>query len=121
MFKCIYLVIIQLLFQPNLQGGRSGVCNMGTCNSSFFRFLSSCIIFQPHETWIWFSNNHIVTSIMYEANKANKTRPKKETKDASSFINVKKKTLIFINSITFSPFSYNLGPLFFLLYFILLV
>lgn len=61
---------------------------MGASDSSFFRFLGSFVVFQALETWIWFSNHHVITAIIYEANKENKTGPEKETKDASSFINV---------------------------------
>ena len=71
-----------------MQGGCSGVCSLGTCDSSFFGFLGNFLVFSALETWISFGSHHIVTAIMYEGNKAYKTGPEKETKDASSIINV---------------------------------
>lgn len=72
-----------------VQGGRGGLCDMGTCYSSFSGFLSSLFIFQAYTACFYLSNCHNAITFMHENYKASKTRQEKEAEDASSIIYVK--------------------------------
>lgn len=74
-----------------MQGGRGGLCDMGTRHFSFSGFLSCLFVFQAHTACFYLSNCHNAITFMHENCKANKTSQEKEAKDASSTIYVKTK------------------------------
>nr|GEW66882.1 hypothetical protein [Tanacetum cinerariifolium] len=68
--------------------GYVDVCNMGTCDSSFYRLLSCLVIFHPLEARFNLSNLNMVATIMYEGNQASKIESENKAKVDASFINV---------------------------------
>lgn len=61
---------------------------MGTRHFSFPGVLSCFVIFRACEDCIYLSMHHIAAAFMHEDYKASKTGPEKETKDASSIVDV---------------------------------
>jgi len=89
-----------------MQGGCGGFCNMGTYYFSLLSIFRSLSVLQAHPTCFYFSLHHSPIASMHENYKASKTRKEKETKDASSIVNVKRHQVL-----TFGifPFSYITG------------
>jgi len=73
-----------------VQGGCGGFCNMGTYYFSLLGVFGSLSVLQAHPTCFYFSLHHNPIAFMHENYKASKTRKEKETKDASSIVNVKR-------------------------------
>lgn len=63
---------------------------MGTCYFSLLGIFRSLSVLQAHPTCFYFSLHHNPIASMHENYKASKTRKEKETKDASSIVNVKR-------------------------------
>jgi len=61
---------------------------MGTHDFSFPGVLSCFIIFRACEACVHLSLHHIAAAFMHENYEASKTGPEKETKDASSIVDV---------------------------------
>ncbi|KAH1244196.1 hypothetical protein GmHk_06G014880 [Glycine max] len=91
-------------------GGCGGFCNMGTCYFSFLGLFRSLFVLQAHPACFYFSLHHNPIAFMHENYKASKACKEKETKDASSIVNVKwHQVLTFGIFPILLPFIYWLG------------
>ena len=92
-----------------MQGGCGGFCNMGTCYFSFLGLFRSLFVLQAHPACFYFSLHHNPIAFMHENYKASKACKEKETKDASSIVNVK-----WYQVLTFGIFPILLPPIYWL-------
>ncbi|KAG2400750.1 uncharacterized protein HKW66_Vig0093960 [Vigna angularis] len=83
-------------------GGCGGFCNMGTYYFSLLGIFGSLSVLQAHPTCFYFSLRHNPIAFMHENYKASKTRKEKETKDASSIVNVKRHQVLTFGIFLFS-------------------
>lgn len=95
------MMFFSLLFFA-VQGGCGGFCNMGTYYFSLLGIFGSLSLLQAHPTCFYFSLRHYPITFMHENYKASKTRKEKETKDASSIVNVKRHQVLTFGILLFS-------------------